>query len=55
MNPANFGPAKALANAMLADGIELSNQEAVQAWIDDFNARPFKERDAFFGTMPSSR
>jgi hypothetical protein len=43
----SFGPTKAITNAMLADGIDLLDEEAVQAWIDAFNARPFEERDDF--------
>jgi hypothetical protein len=43
----NFGPAKAITNAMRADGIDLLDEEAVQGWIEAFNARPFEERDEF--------
>jgi hypothetical protein len=43
----NFGPAKAISNAMLADGVDLLDPGAVQAWLDEFNARPFEDRDAF--------
>jgi hypothetical protein len=43
----NFGPAKAMMNAMRADGVDLLDEEAVQSWIDAFNARPFEERDEF--------
>jgi hypothetical protein len=46
---ANFGPSKAITNAMLAAGIDLEDQEALNRWVADFNARPFEERDAFFG------
>ena len=46
-DPSSFGPAKAMTNAMLADGIDLLDPEAVQAWIEAFNARPFEERDEF--------
>ncbi len=51
-DPSRFGPAKALALAMLADGVDLTDQEAVHAWIRAFNARPEAEREAFFGTFP---
>lgn len=55
-DPSSFGPAKAMTNAMLADGVDLGDPEAVQAWIDAFNARPFEERDAFLGSsMPGLR
>jgi len=46
-DPDNFGSAKALSNAMMADGVDLTDADEVQAWIDAFNARPFAERDAF--------
>ena len=39
-----FGPAKSVALQMLADSVDLSDPEAVQAWIDAFNARPEDER-----------
>jgi hypothetical protein len=48
----SFGPAKAITNAMLADGVDLSDQAAVEEWIDAFNARPFEERDEFLGPFP---
>jgi len=52
-DPSSFGPAKAMTNAMLADGVDLADPEAVQAWIDAFNARPFEEREAFLaGSLP---
>jgi hypothetical protein len=52
-DPSSFGPAKAMASAMLADGVDLTDPEAVQAWIEAFNARPFEERDAFLpGSLP---
>lgn len=44
-----FGPAKALANAMLADGIDAHDQAAVDRWIESFNRRPFAERDRLLG------
>lgn len=51
-DPSTFGPAKAMVNAMMADGINLNDPQAVQGWIDAFNARPFEERDAFLGPAP---
>jgi hypothetical protein len=38
-DPSNFGPAKAMAHEMLADGIDLSDGAAIQRWIDAANAR----------------
>jgi hypothetical protein len=37
---------------MLADGVALTDQRAVDAWIRAFNARPDEEREAFFGNFP---
>ncbi|MBI3749243.1 MAG: hypothetical protein HY262_10430 [Chloroflexi bacterium] len=41
-----FGPAKLLGNAMLADGVNPLDQASVDRWVDAFNARPIAERDA---------
>lgn len=46
-DPSSFGPAKAIASAMAAAGVALEDSDAVQAWIEGFNARPFEERDEF--------
>ena len=43
-DPRNFGPAKAFAAAMEADGVDLGDRAAVQAWIESFNALPEAER-----------
>lgn len=51
-DPSNFGPAKAMVNAMMADGIDLNDPKALQGWIDAFNARPFEERDALLPPLP---
>lgn len=48
---ANFRP-KAIANAMRATGVDLSDQQAVDAWIADFSALPKESRDEFSGTFP---
>ena len=48
----NWGPAKAIGSAMLADGVDTSDEAAVQRWIDDFNARSQDERDALLGRSP---
>lgn len=48
-DPSSFGPAKALVNAMLADGVDITDPDATQAWMDAFNARPFEERDSLLG------
>ena len=38
MNPANWGMARSLTHAMAADGIDFSDQAAVDRWISDYNA-----------------
>lgn len=35
MDPANWGPARSLAQSMAADGVDLSDQSAVDRWISD--------------------
>lgn len=51
-DPGSFGPAKAMANAMLASGVDLTDRRAVDAWIAEFNARPDEERDQLLGAFP---
>lgn len=48
-NPDNFGPAKAIGQAMMADAVDLTDQRSVDRWIEEFNQRPFEERDEFLG------
>lgn len=43
-NPAAFGIAKSLVSGMADEGIDFSDPAAVDAWIQDFNARPYEER-----------
>lgn len=45
----SFGPAKSIAQQMQADGVDLEDPRAVQAWIEAFNARPFEEREGLTG------
>jgi hypothetical protein len=44
-DPRAFGPAKAMVAQMLAEGVDVGDPAAVQRWVDDFNARPFEERE----------
>ncbi len=44
-DPRRFGPAKAIGEAMRADGIDVFDQAAVAAWIERFNELPREERD----------
>lgn len=46
-NPDNFGTAKAVINAMMGDGVDVTDQRAVNEWVEEFNRRPFVERDEF--------
>ena len=48
-DPANQSGAKGLVDQMRAEGVELTDEADVQRWIDDFNARPFEERDELLG------
>ena len=48
-DPTRRGPSGALIAAMLADGVDIADQDAMQAWIAEFNARPFRDRDAILG------
>lgn len=48
------GPAASIAAAMAADGIDLTDADAVGAWIEEFNASPIEQRDAILGPLPSA-
>ena len=43
-DPRNFGLAKAMTTAMLADGVDLADRRQVDRWIADYNALPEDER-----------
>ncbi|MGH2445786.1 MAG: hypothetical protein ACRDGD_07085, partial [Candidatus Limnocylindria bacterium] len=45
------GPAKAIANAMAAEGIDLTDENAVGQWIEGFNAGSEADRDAVLGGL----
>ena len=53
-DPAVRGPARAVFDAMSADGVELGD-EAMQGWLEDFNTLPVEERDRILGprALPS--
>lgn len=46
-DPDSFGPAKAMAQAMMVDGVDFTDRSAVDRWMEEFNQRPFEERDEF--------
>ena len=54
-DPALRGPARAVFDAMSADGVELGDEKAMQAWLEDFNMLPVEERDRILGprVLPS--
>ena len=39
MDPANWGTARSFVQAMVADGVDMSDQTAVDRWIAEYNAR----------------
>jgi len=47
----NFGPAKSIFRALKADGVDVLDQDAVDAWLKDFNSRPEEDRREFFGPL----
>ncbi len=48
-DPTRFGPAKALATAMLREGVDVTSQAEFQRWMEAFNARPEAERRRIIG------
>jgi hypothetical protein len=44
-DPGNWGPAKAMVMQMRAEGVDPSEPGALKDWVEDFNTRPFEERD----------
>lgn len=52
VDASHFGPAKAVVAAMKADGIDVTDSDAMKRWIDDFNRRPFEERAAIIPPLP---
>lgn len=61
-DPTRWGPARRLTEAMVADGVDVTDISALQGWIADFNDSPERERygvtggpwlDADDGQMPS--
>lgn len=53
-DPSNFGMAKSLFGGAEAAGVDLGDPDAMQAWMDEFNARPEEERRRFIpGPVPA--
>lgn len=47
-----FGPAKSIVAAMTAEGVDVTDSDAVKRWMDDFNRRPFEQRAAVIPPLP---
>jgi hypothetical protein len=45
----NWGVAKSLVAQMQSEGIDPTDRDGMQAWVDDFNSRPREERDQAIG------
>jgi hypothetical protein len=39
-----FGSAKSIVAAMKAEGIDITDSDAMKRWVDDFNRRPLEQR-----------
>ena len=50
VDESSFGPGKSLLQALRADGVDILDQDAVDAWLD-FNTQPEEERLGFFGRL----
>jgi hypothetical protein len=48
----SFGMGKRIALQMQADGVDMTDQAALSAWLEAFNARPIAERDDILGPLP---
>lgn len=48
-SPQSCGLAKSMAMQMLAEGVDISEPGAMDAWIADFDSRPRADRDAVVG------
>jgi hypothetical protein len=45
------GPAKALVSAMQREGVDLTDEAALERWIGEFNQRPLAQRDSTLGSL----
>jgi len=52
LDEANWSPGKRLWSLARSEGVDPSDPEAVQRFMDDFNRRPWAERDAVLGPLP---
>ena len=51
-NPANFGLAKSMFAGANTDGVDVTDPDSLERWVEEFNARSFEERTELLG--PSS-
>ncbi len=54
-DPSNFGMAKSLFGAAEADGVDMSDPDQLQEWINEFNAGPEEDRRRIIPTTALSR
>jgi hypothetical protein len=52
-DPSRWGPAKRMVQSMADSGVDLSDPAQLEQAMAAFNARPFGERDAVLGPLPS--
>jgi hypothetical protein len=52
-DPARFGPAKSIATAMMAQGVDLTDPDAVDRFIGDFNAGRLGKPEQFLPVLES--
>lgn len=48
-DPASWGLAKSLVAGMESEGVDPTDENAVNSWMEDFNARPLEERNGLLG------
>ena len=51
----NWASGKRLWSTAYAEGVDLKDPDATQAWVDAFNKRPLTERDRVVGRMPGDK
>ena len=54
-DPASWGPSKAIVQAMVDDGIEITDGVQTRAWIERFNELTIEERDEILGPAALER
>jgi hypothetical protein len=49
-----FGPAKSIVAAMKAEGIDITDSDAMKRWVEDFNRRPWRSERRLSRLCPGS-